>query len=187
MQVRRRAIKRQAEDAIRPMLQPGERTRAGVAVASGLCRPGGAWSIALALTLVAEVVVGIFGPQPTLLSFGLLAAIGAGFPLLAVHFTRRPMYIAVSDQRLIGLRLSRLGGVPGRLAFTAPLADVRITDHRTGRSGSSVRFEIRGRKRTRLNVERCWYPDFAELTTELGHFGAMTGWGWPPHASVASS
>jgi hypothetical protein len=174
MPVRRMAIKGQAEEAIRPMLQPGERTRAGAAVACGPSRSTGAWVSAVAFALVAEVVVGIFGPPPSLLSGGLLAAIGVGLPLLAVHLACRPMYIAVSDQRLIGLRLSRLGGAPGRLAFAAPLADVRITGHRSGRSGRSVRCEIRGRRRTRLNVERSWYPDFAEVTMELWHSGAVT-------------
>ncbi len=149
MAVRRMAIKRQAEDAIQPMLQPGERILAGSAVACGPSRSSGAWVPALGLALVAEALVGIFGPQPSLLSVGLLAAIGAGFPILAVHFAYRPMYIAVSDQRLIGLRLSRLGGAPGRLAFAAPLTDVRIRGHRSGRSRSSVRCEIRGRTRTR--------------------------------------
>jgi len=187
MLVRRTAIKRQAEDAIRPMLQPGERTRAGAAVACGPSRSSGAWVCAVAIALVAEGLVGIFGPQPSLLSGGLLAAIGAGFPILAVHFAYRPMYIAVSDQRLIGLRLTRLGGAPGRLAFAAPLTDVRIRGHRSGRSRSSVRCEIRGRTRTRLNVERPWYPDFAHVTMELRHFGAVTDWDLPPYLSVANS
>jgi hypothetical protein len=187
MPVRTTAIKRQAEDAIQPMLYPGERTRAGAAVACGPSRSSGAWVCAVAIALVAEGLVGIFGPQPSLLSGGVLAAIGAGFPILAVHFAYRPMYIAVSDQRLIGLRLSRLGGAPGRLAFAAPLTDVRIRDHRSGRSRSSVRCEIRGRTRTRLNVERPWYPDFAHVTMELRHFGAVTDWDLPPYLSVANS
>ena len=183
----RMAIKRQAENAIRPVLRPGERTRAGAAVACGPSRLRGAWVSAVTLALVAEAAVGIFGPQPSLLSDGLLAAIGAGLPLLAVHLAFQPMYIAVSDQRLIGLRLSRLGGAPGRLAFAAPLTDVRIRGHRSGRSRSSVRCEIRGRTRTRLNVERPWYPDFAHVTMELRHFGAVTDWDLPPYLSVANS
>jgi hypothetical protein len=187
MQVRRTAIKRQAEEAIRPVLHPGERTRAGAAVACGPSRWKGAWLSAVALALVAEGLLGIFGPQPSLLSAGLLAAVGAGLPLLALLFASRPMYIAVSDQRLIGLRLSRLGGAPGRLAFEAPLADVRITGHRSGRSGNSVRCEIRGRKRTRLNVERSWFADFAEVTMALWHSGAMTEWDRLPYPTAANS
>lgn len=186
MQVRRTAIKRQAEDAIRPMLQPGEWTRAGAAVACGPSRWDGVWVAAVALALIAEGLVSLFGPQPNLLSGSLLAAVGVGFPLLAAGLAPRPMYIAVSDQRLIGLRLSRLGSAPGRLAFAAPLSDVRITDHRRGRSRSSVRCDIRGRKRTRLNVERAWYPDFAEVTTNLRHMGAMTEWDLP-YPSAANS
>jgi hypothetical protein len=184
MLVRRTAIKRQAEDAIRPMLQPGEQTRAGAAVACGPSHLGGAWVSALTLALAAEAVIGLFGPQPSLLCDGLLAAIGVGFPLLAVHLAFRPMYIAVSDQRLIGVRLSRLGGAPGRLAFAAPLADVRITGHRAGRAASSVRCEIRGRKRTRLNIERSWYGDFAEVTVALWHCGAVTEWDRLPYPMV---
>ena len=187
MPVRRMAIKRQAEDAIQPMLQPGERILAGSAVACGPSQSSGAWVSAVALALVTEVLVGIFGPQPSLLSASLLAAIGVGFPILAVYFAWRPMFVAVSDQRLIGLRLSRLGGAPGRAAFAAPLHDVRITGHRSGRSRSSVQCEIRGRKRTRLNVERPWYPDFADVTMKLRHFGAVNEWGLPPYFSLATS
>ncbi len=187
MPVRRTAIKRQAEEAIRPRLQPGERILAGAAVACGPTRSGGAWVFAVAVALVAEGLLGIFGPQPSLLSGGLLAAVAAGFPLLAVAFACRPMYIAVSDLRLIGVRLSRLGGAPGRVAFAALLADVRVTAHRSGRSGRSVRCEIRGQRRTRLNVERSWYPDFAEVTTQLRHCGAVTEWDLPPYPPVANS
>jgi hypothetical protein len=186
MPMRSTAIKRQAEEAIQPRLHPGERILAGAAVACGPTRPGGAWVFAVAVALIAEGLLGIFGPQPSLLSSGLLAAIAAGLPLLAAVFVCRPMYVAVSDMRLIGVRLSRLGAAPGRLAFAALLADVRVTDHRSARSGSSVRCEIRGRRRTRLNVERSWHPEFAEVTTNLCHLGAMTEWD-RPYPSAANS
>jgi hypothetical protein len=179
MPVRRTAIKRQAEEAIRPRLHPGERIRAGAAVARGPYRPGGAWVLTAAVALIAEGLLGIFGPQPTLLSSGMLAAVAAGLPLLAAVFACRPMYIAVSDMRLIGVRMSRLGGAPGRLAFAAWLADVHVTHHRSGRSGSSVRCQIRGQRRTRLNVERSWCQDFAEVTTQLRDCGALTDWDAP--------
>lgn len=179
--LRRTAIKRQAEDAIRPMLEPGERTRAGAAVACGPTRWGIVWVAAVALALIGEGLAGIFGPQSNLLSGSLLAAVGVVLPLLAFGMAPRPLYIAVSDQRLIGLRLSRFGGAPGRLAFAAPLRDVRVTRHR---SPGSVRCEIRGRKRTRLNVERPWDPDFAEVTTALHYSGVMTD---PPYPSAANS
>ena len=185
MPMRRTAIKRQAEEAIQPRLHPGERIHAGAAVARGV--PGGAWVLAVAVALIAEGLLGILGPQPTLLSSGMLAAVAAGLPLLAVMFAGRPMYIAVSDMRLIGVRMSRLGGAPGRLAFAAWLADVHVTPHRSGRSGSSVRCHIRGQRRTRLNVERSWYPDFAEVTTQLRRCGAMAEWDGPPHSSTASA
>ncbi len=187
MPARRAAIKRQAEDAMRPVLQPGERILAGAAVACGTSWWQGAWIGAVALALIAEGLVGFFGPQPSLLRGTLLAGVAAGFPVLAGYLACRPMYVAVSEQRLIGWRLSRLGRTPGRLAFTAPMADIRITDHRRGRSGSSVRCEIRGRRRTRLNVHRSWYPDFAELATTLRHSGALTEWDLPRCHSVANS
>ena len=186
MPARRTAIKRQAEDAIRPMLEPGEQTRAGAAVACGPTRWGSVWVAALALALIAEGLTGIFGPQSNLVSGSLPAAVGVCFPLLAFGMASRPMYIAVSDQRLIGLRLSRFSSAPGRLAFAAPLVDVRITGHRSRRSESSVRCEIRGRKRTRLIVERSWYRDFTEVTTALRHSGAMTEWD-PPYPTAANS
>ena len=187
MPARRAAIKRQAEDAMRPVLQPGERVLAGAAVACGTSWWQGAWIGAVGLALVAEGLAGLFGPQPTLLSGSLPAAVGVGFPLLAAGLAYRPMYVAVSEQRLIGWRLSRLGRTPGRLAFAAPMADIRITDHRRGRSGVSVRCEIRGRRRTRLNVHRSWYPDFAEVTTTLRHSGALTEWDLPRYPSAANS
>jgi hypothetical protein len=171
MPARSTAIKRQAEEAIRPMLEPGERTRAGVAVACGPTRWGFVWVAAVVLALIAEGLAGIFGPESNLLSGSLPAAVGVAFPLLAIVMAPRPMYIAVSDQRLIGLRLSRFGGAPGRLAFAAPLGDVRVTRQR---SPGSVRCEIRGRKRTRLNAERPWHRDFAELTTALRYSGVLT-------------
>jgi hypothetical protein len=187
MPMRRTAIKRQAEEAIRARLHPGEQIRAGTAVACGPARPGGACALAVAVALIAEGLLGIFGPQPTLLSSGMLAAVAAGLPLLTAVFACRPMYIAVSDLRLIGVRLSRLGGAPGRLAFTAWLADVHVTHHRSGRAWASVRCQIRGQRRTRLNVERSWRPDFAEVTTQLRHCGAMTEWDRPPYPSAANS
>jgi hypothetical protein len=171
MSARRTAIKRQAEDALRPMLEPGERTRAGAAVACGPTRWGVVWVAAVVLALVAEGLTGIFGPQSNLLSGSLPAVVGVLFPVLAIGIAPRPMYIAVSDQRLIALRLSRFGGAPGALAFAAPLGEVRVTRHR---SPGSVRCEIRGRKRTRLNVERPWHKDFAEVTTALRYSGVLT-------------
>ncbi len=187
MPTHRTAVKRQAEEAIQPRLHPGERILAGTAVACGPARPDAAWAVAVAVALVAEGLLGVFGPQPSVLFSGLLAAIAAGVPLLAAVFTCRPMYVAVSDMRLIGLPLSRLGGAPGALAFAALLADVRVTDHRSGRSGISVRCEIRGRRRTRLNVERSWYPDFADVTTQLRQCGAMTEPERTPYPSGANS
>lgn len=171
MPARRTAIKRQAEDAIRPLLEPGERTRAGAAVACGPTRWGVVWVAAVALALIAEGLTGIFGPQSNLLSGSLPAVVGVLFPVLAIGIAPRPMYIAVSDQRLIGLRLSRFGSAPGRLAFAAPLGEVRVT---RSRSPGSVRCEIRGRKRTRLNVEGPWRADFAEVTTALRYSGVLS-------------
>jgi len=185
--MRRTAIKKQAEEAIQPRLHPGERIRAGAAVARGPSRPGGAWVLAVAVALIAEGLLGILGPQPTLLSSGMLVAVAAGLPLLAAMFACRPMYIAVSDMRLIGVRMSRLGGAPGRLAFAAWLVDVQVTHHRSGRSGSSVRCQIRGQRGTRLNVERSWYPDFDEVTTQLRRCGAMPECDGPSYPSAANS
>ena len=185
MPMHRTAIKEQAEEAIQPRLHPGERIRAGAAVARGV--PGGAWVLAVAVALIAEGLLGILGPQPTLLSSGMLVAVAAGLPLLAAMFACRPMYIAVSDMRLIGVRMSRLGGAPGRLAFAAWLPDVHVTHHRSGRSGSSVRCQIRGQRGTRLNVERSWYPDFDEVTTQLRRCGAMPECDGPSYPSAANS
>jgi hypothetical protein len=186
MPVRGTAIRQQAEDAVRRELEPGERILAGAAVASGPSRWNGAWVIAVSLALVAEALVGLFGPAPSLLSGGLVAVIAVGLPLLAMYLACRPMYIAVSDTRLIGLRLSRHAGTPRRVAFDGMLGEVRITNQRYGRYGGSVRCEIRGQKKTRLNVERSCYPEFAGVTAELRRCGALTEWDRPPYSPANS-
>src|SRR5260370_5680391 len=95
MPVRRMALKRQAEDAIAPMLEPGERILAGSAVACGPSQSPGAWGSAVALAPVTAGLGGIFGPQPSPLSASLLAAIGLRFPVLLLYFASPPLFLSV--------------------------------------------------------------------------------------------
>lgn len=105
---------------------------------------------------------------------------------LSLLFLPRPMYVAVTGRRLICCRLSRLGSAPARLAFAAPLADVRIARHRSGRLSSSVRCEIAGQRGIRWDIGRAWPQDFAQVDLLLARSGAYTA-SDPPYPSAANS
>jgi hypothetical protein len=177
---RQALITRRAEDAIQAGLQPGERLLAGAALTAGPSPWNSLWVIAGAITLIAAALGGLFGRQ-FILPGAVLAAAGAAFPVAAIGLTCHPVYVAVSDQRLIGWRLTRFRRAPLRLAFAAPLAGLRITGYRTGRHGSSVRCEIPGQKSVHLHADRSGYAGFAELGMALRHSRAITDWDPPPY------
>jgi hypothetical protein len=67
-----------------------------------------------------------------------------------------------------------------------PLADLRIVNHRSGKYGSSVRYEIPGHKGIRLAVGRAGRKDFAGVDMALSRSGTFTKLD-PPFPSMASS
>jgi hypothetical protein len=184
--VNRAAVKRRAEEAFSRELQPGEHVVAGAAGTSGPSRWGTAVLLAAALALAAAGLVSFIGPQPGLLSGPLPGGLALPLLILGIQFLPRPMYVAVTDRRLICCRLSRLRSTPRRLAFAVPLADLRIVNHRSGRYGSSVRCEIPGHKRIRLAVGRAGHNDFAGVDMTLARSGAFTKQD-PPFPSVTKS
>jgi hypothetical protein len=135
-------LRQQAEDGLRHDLQPGERIAAGSAVTSDPSRWGAAVLPVVALALIAASLASLLGPWPASPVVALaLPVLGLG-----VQFLPRPMYLVVTDRRLIGCRVSRLRGTPGRRAFAVPLADLRILSYRSGKNGASLRCGIPGRK-----------------------------------------
>jgi hypothetical protein len=183
--VSRATIRRNAEDTLRQLVQPGEQIVAGAAVTSDPSHWGIAGLGAAALALMVVGLAGLLGSQPSPLLGGLV--VGLALPLIGLgsQFLARPMYVAVTDRRLICCRLSRLRSAPGRLAFAAPLADIRIANCRSGRFSSSVRCEIAGQKGIRLDAGRAWRQDFADVDMVLARSGAYTA-SDPPYPSVAN-
>jgi hypothetical protein len=179
------AIRRQAEDALRHELQPGEHIAAGTPAISGPSRWGMAALLAAALALVAAGLVNLLGPQPGLLPDG--PVIGA-LPLLGlgIQFLPRPVYVAVTERRLICCRLSRLRSAPGRLAFAAPLADLSIAGYRSGTFGSSMQCEAPGQERIRLSIRRPQRQEWAAVDLALARSGAFMRLD-PPYPASANS
>ena len=173
-------LRQQAEDGLRHDLQPGERIAAGSAVTCDPSPLGAAVLLAVALALIAVGLLSVLGPGPAT-PVGLLGTILA----LGVPFLARPMYLVVTDRRLIGCRVSRLRGTPGRIAFAAPLADLRILSYRSGKYGASLRCGIPGRKPILLRWSRAGRKDFAEVELVLARSGAFARLA-PPYPSAES-
>lgn len=163
------ALKRQAEEALRHDLQPGERIAVGSAVTSDPSRWAAAALIAAALAEGAAGLASLLGP----LSAGPVIVLTLPVLGLGVQFLLRPMYVAVTDRRMICYRLSRLRRTLGRAEFAVPLADLRIVNYRSGRLGTSIRCEIAGRKPILLHADRAGRKDFAEVEMVLARSGAF--------------
>ena len=166
--------KQQAGPWLYRVMAPGERIVAGVSAVDG--PPVLALRIPLlVLTLAAftyatyrlvqavhgELSHGLDGPFP----LGLLWV-----PLLLVNFLNRPVFLAVTGQRVICYRLSFYDRQPLRLLFAVPLAEVRVTRYRQGRWLASLRCEAPedGKvRRRRLTVARVWQPDLDALLAAL--------------------
>jgi hypothetical protein len=184
--VNRAAVNRHAEEALRRELKPGEHVAASAAVTSNPSRWGAAAFLALALAMAAAGLAILFGPQPGALTGG--PVIGLALPVLAlgIQFLPRPMYVAVTGQRVICCRLSRLRSAPRRLAFAVPLADLRIVKYRSGTYGGSMRCEVPGHKRIRLDASRAGRKEFAGVGMALARSGAFTKLD-PPYPSIVNS
>lgn len=162
-------LRQQAEDRLRHDLQPGERIAAGSAVTSDPSRWGVGVMLVVALALIAAGLLSLLGPLPASPVVG-LAPLVLG---LGAQFLPRPMYLVVTDRRLICSRVSRLRGTPGRTAFDVPLADLRILSYRSGKYGASLRCEIPGRKPILLHWGWAGRKDFTEVEKVLARSGAF--------------
>jgi hypothetical protein len=141
--------------------------------------------LALAVALMAVGLVGLFGPYPGPLAGGPAAGSAACLLGLGIQFLPRPLFVAVTSQRLICLRLSRLRRAPRQLAFAVPLAELRIVKYRPGKYASSIQCEIPGRKRIRLEAGRAGRKDFAKVEEVLARSGAFAKLdpAWPAAAN----
>jgi hypothetical protein len=181
----RAAVNQRAVEALRHELQPGEHVAASSAVTSHPSRWAAVAFLALALAMAAGGLATLFG-RPGPLTGG--PVIGLALPVLAlgIQFLPRPMYVAVTGQRVICCRLSRLRSAPKRLVFAVPLADLRIVNYRSGTHGGSMRCEVPGHKRIRLDASRVGRKDFAGLGMALTRSGAFTKLD-PPYPSIVNS
>lgn len=139
MAVRRNTIKREVGPALDRVVEPGDQIVAGTWAMVG---PGPWLDMLVTLPFFAFGVAGIttgaspggWGFVPALLSLVLL-------------FWRRPVFVAVTERRLICYRLSRMTNDPVRLSFRAPLPTVRVTRlgcsvpdrHRSAMTGPALR------------------------------------------------
>ncbi|HTW03355.1 MAG TPA: hypothetical protein VMF87_23835 [Streptosporangiaceae bacterium] len=161
-------LEQKAEDELRRDLLPGEQVAVGSIVTSDPSRWGAAVLAAVSLALVVVGLLTLLGP----LSGGPFMAV-APFALGLGVFLPRPMYVAVTDRRLICSRMSRFRRRPGRLAVALPLADLRILNYRRSKSGASIRCEIPGGKPVTLHWSRARRADFARVELALARSGAF--------------
>lgn len=163
---------RQAEEALRRELQPGEHVTGSAEVTANPSRWGAAAFLALAIALTALGLVSIFGPLPAPSAGGFATSL---LPLISVLglLLRRPVLVVVTSQRLICLQLSRFRREPRQLAFAVPLAEVAVVAYRPRRYTSSIQCEIPGNKRIRLDAARGGRKDFATVEEALTRSGAF--------------
>jgi hypothetical protein len=175
------APKAKAADVLRHDLLPGERITASSAVASDPSRWAAVLMLPVALALAATGLATWLGSLPA------TPVVGVALPVLALgfQFLPRRMYIALTDQRLICRRISRLRGTPQRAAFAVPLADLRILGYRSGKFGASIRCDIPGRRPVLLHWSRAGRKDFAKINTALVRSGAFANFD-PPYPSAKS-
>jgi hypothetical protein len=178
--VNRVALKRQAEEALRHDLQPGERFAVGSAATSDPSRWAVAAFLAVALAEVAAGLASLLGP----LSAGPVMVLPLPVLGLGTQFLLRPVYVAVTDRRMICYRVSRLRRTLGRAEFAVPLAELRIVYYRSGRLGTSIRCEMAGRKPILLHAGRAGRNDFAKVEMVLARSGAFARLD-PPYPSLA--
>jgi hypothetical protein len=156
-------------DELRRDLLPGEQIVVGSMVTSDASRWSAAVVGAFSLGLVAIGLLTLLGPvSPGPLMAAALPAVGLGF-----RFLPRPMYVVVTNQRLICNRMSRFRGRPRRPSVAVPLADLRILNYRHGKFGASIRYEIRHGKPVVVHWSRARRADFARVEMVLACSGAF--------------
>jgi hypothetical protein len=110
-----------------------------------------------------QIVSGVFaitGPSPWLMN-----QLGLVGQLFIDHYC-----VAVTQQQVVFVKMSRLSNRPKEIAFTAPLQSVRISDYKRNSVWSSFRYNgpTTGARPLRLNVHRMWRQ---ELDALAGAFG----------------
>jgi hypothetical protein len=119
------AVLGQAGEALRRELQAGEYVAGGAVMTSDPPRWAVAAFLASAVALMAAGLAGLSGAGHGPVAAGLAAAclVGAG-----IEFLPLPVLVAVTSQRLLCWRLSRLRRTPRLLVFAVPLAELRICE-----------------------------------------------------------
>jgi len=158
-----------ALDELRRDLLPGEQVVAGLTVTSSPTRWGAAVLGVLSLAFAAAGLLMMFGP----LSPSPLMA--AGLPLLGlgVQFLPRPMYVAVTDQRLLCSRKPRFHSRPRRPVVAVPLAELRILNCQFRGLGASIRIAVPDRRPITLRWARARRADFTQVEDALVRAGAF--------------
>jgi hypothetical protein len=154
---------------LRCELLPGEQIVVGSVVTSDSSRWGGALLGLACLALAVVSLLSLLGPLPGSPFIGVpLPVLGLGF-----QFLPRPMYVAVTDRRLICSPLPRFRGSRGRPALAMPLADLRILSCRRGKFGASIRCEFPGRRPIVLHWAPAARADYASVEIVLSRSGAF--------------
>jgi hypothetical protein len=168
-------------DGLRRDLLAGEQVAVGSKVTSDPSRWCAAVLGAFSLALAAVGLLTLFGPlSPSpFMATGLLV-LGLGVPFLP-----RPMYVVVTNQRLICSQMSRFRGRPMRPAVAVPLADLQILNYRHSKFGASIRCEIRGGKPVVLHWGRARRADFGRVEMVLTRSGAFAK-SDPPYPTQAA-
>jgi hypothetical protein len=180
--VRRKTIKLRVAPALERVMEPGDRIIAGMSAMTG---PAPLLDLAAGLPAVAVLFVSIGARTAATALWGALAS---WLLSTALQFSRRPVFVAVTEHQLICFRLSRIGSEPTRLLFCAPLIAVSMIS--VGRGvprWRSVRYSGPGAEgpSLRLNVFGRWRRDLDEVLLAL-HAGGATVPGvsgvplWPP-------
>jgi hypothetical protein len=158
-----------ALDELRRDLLPGEQVVAGSTVTSEPSRWGAAVLSVVSLAFAATGLLMVFGPlSPS-------PFMAAGLPLLGlgIQFLPRPMYVAVTNQRLLCSRMPRFHGRPRRPVVAVPLAELRIPSYRFGRFSASIRIAVPGRKPITLHWARARRTEFTQVEAALVRAGAF--------------
>jgi hypothetical protein len=162
-----------AGQAVRRELRPGEQVAGGAAMTAQPPRWVTAAVLALAAALAAVSLAGLAGQHPGPLASGPANGLAAVLLLLGLQLLPRRVFVAVTGQRLICLRLSRLRRAPRQLAFAVPLAEARVVKYRPGRLVSFLMCEIPGHGRIRLEAGPGAREDFAAVAEALARSGAF--------------
>jgi hypothetical protein len=167
--VRRKTIKLRVAPALERVMEPGDRIIAGMSALTGLPPP---LDLAVSLPVVALSFESIGARRDVIALLGGLASWLLSVVLL---FSRRPVFVAVTERQLICCRLSRIGSEPTRLLFCAPLITVSmISVGRGALRWRSVRYSGPGAEgpSLRLNVRGRWRRDLDEVLIALHAGGA---------------